>query len=183
MEERWINVVGYEGYYQVSDHGNVRTVPRVIIRTGRNEGVSHTVRSKILKPWPQGRYKHMFVGLYRERGMMKVKAVHRIVLEAFVGPCPPGMQCCHWDGDTSNNRVENLRWDTPKNNQADRERHGRHDKGSECVKAKLTEDDIPAIRSFKTDRRGVMSAVARNYGVDPATIRDIWVGKTWGHVP
>lgn len=49
---------------------------------------------------------------------------HRLVLEAFVGPCPEGMQACHNDGDRMNTRVGNLRWDTPKANSADRWRHG-----------------------------------------------------------
>jgi hypothetical protein len=51
---------------------------------------------------------HLYVNLVRG-GVKKSRAVHRLVLEAFVGPCPPGYQCCHWDGVATNNRVENLR--------------------------------------------------------------------------
>lgn len=53
-------------------------------------------------------------------------AVHVLVLEEFVGLCPPGMESCHGDGDTQNNWLTNLRWDTPTNNNADKIKHGRH---------------------------------------------------------
>lgn len=59
-------------------------------------------------------------------GSRKSAAVHRMVLEAFVGPCPDGMQGCHWNGEPADNRVENLRWDTPRSNMADKLRHGQH---------------------------------------------------------
>jgi hypothetical protein len=55
----------------------------------------------------------------------QVHRVHRLVLETFIGPCPPGLQCCHWDGVRTNNRLMNLRWDTPGANGADARRHRR----------------------------------------------------------
>jgi hypothetical protein len=51
------------------------------------------------------------------------RQVHRLVLEAFVGPCPDGMECCHEDGDSTNNRVDNLRWDTHEANVRERLEH------------------------------------------------------------
>jgi hypothetical protein len=51
--------------------------------------------------------------------------VHRLVLLAFIGPCPGGMECCHWNGDPADNRLSNLRWDTHKANCADTVRNGR----------------------------------------------------------
>jgi hypothetical protein len=50
--------------------------------------------------------------------------VHRIVLESFVGECPPNMVCCHYDGNGANNDITNLRWGTRKENMADKKRHG-----------------------------------------------------------
>lgn len=55
-----------------------------------------------------------------------MKLVHRLVLEAFVGPCPSGCEGCHYDGNPANNIVSNLRWDTTKNNCLDKRRHGRN---------------------------------------------------------
>jgi hypothetical protein len=50
--------------------------------------------------------------------------VHRLVLKAFVGPCPEGMEGCHWDGDACNNKLDNLRWATHAENVEDSIRHG-----------------------------------------------------------
>jgi hypothetical protein len=68
---------------------------------------------------------YLYVNLKRV-GSQSQRAVHRLVLEAFVGPCPPGMEGCHNDGDQLNNRLDNLRWDTPSNNKLDSVRHGTH---------------------------------------------------------
>lgn len=104
MNEEWRDIEGHEGLYQVSNTGKVKS-----LRSG-----------KILKT-ESGEWGHQRVNLgRRERGLR----VHRLVLEAFVGPCPPGMECCHNNGDPSDNRVENLRWDTKKSNAADKRKHG-----------------------------------------------------------
>lgn len=58
------------------------------------------------------------------RGEHHQKLVHRLVLETFVGPCPDGMECCHEDGNRSNNKLTNLRWDTKSANTKDAVRHG-----------------------------------------------------------
>ena len=66
-----------------------------------------------------------FVRIKNSDGEYCVKYVHRLVLLAFVGPCPAGMQTCHYDGDPTNNRLDNLRYDTALANFADMRRHGR----------------------------------------------------------
>jgi hypothetical protein len=69
--------------------------------------------------------------------------VHHLVLKAFVGPCPPGMECRHFpDRDQANERVENLRWGTPRENVADAMLHGTRLIGERVPNAKLTEDDV-----------------------------------------
>src|SRR5262245_50618733 len=75
--------------------------------------------------------------------------VHRLVLLAFVGPCPGGMECCHANDDRQDNRLSNLRWDTRGNNISDAIRNGRNCQGgpgSSNGQSVLTEADIPAIR-------------------------------------
>ncbi len=67
----------------------------------------------------------------------KPRTVHRLVLEAFVGPCPPGMQCRHLDGNPANNRLENLAWGTHAENAADKIRHGRGGPLSSQTKARM----------------------------------------------
>lgn len=119
MSELWVPVVGYEGLYEVSDLGRVRGLDRV---HDNGRGHLRRLRGRVLKTTalPSG---HLYIALCRE-GVARTARVHRVVLEGFVGPCPSGMQGCHWDGDPTNNTVSNLRWDTPKANQQDAIRHG-----------------------------------------------------------
>ena len=116
-KEIWKPVVGYEGSYEVSNNGRIFSIPRL-----NSRGFSR--RGRFLKPAPDTSG-HLQVGLSRN-GIQSRKAVHRLVLEAFVGPCPPGMEACHWDDDPTNNRLENLRWDTRSANDADMVRNGNH---------------------------------------------------------
>ncbi|AWN04235.1 HNH endonuclease [Gordonia phage Sour] len=66
-----------------------------------------------------------YVGMYRGGSVVRAR-VHRLVLEAFVGPCPEGQQACHADDDKTNNELTNLRWDSPSANAADMRRNGRN---------------------------------------------------------
>ena len=159
--ETWKNVVGYEGLYEVSDHGQIRSV-----KTNR------------LKKFTNDRQKRRpFIGLWRNN-KIRVIYPHKAVLEAFVGPRPQGMEACHNNGDPFDNRLENLRWDTPRNNQLDRIKHGTSNRGERCASAKLTEAQIRAIR---TDSR-LQREIAAEYGVRENTISRIKSGKRWGHI-
>jgi hypothetical protein len=105
--------------------------------------------------------------------------VHRLVLEAFVGPRPPGMECRHFpDRNPANNRLENLSWGTRAENAQDRIRHGTHGRGERGVGATLRDSDVPAIheayRSGATPRE-----LARQYGVGVWTIRRVLLGETY----
>ena len=118
--EQWRPVVGYEGMYEVSDLGRVRSVERVV---PRGDG-TYRIAERILKQGVTGRnLDRLVVNLYSDKPVKHY--VHHLVLEAFVGPRPPGMESCHWDDDPSNNRLENLRWDTMSANRHDRVRNGR----------------------------------------------------------
>ena len=106
--ERWLPVVGYEELYEVSDIGNVRR------------------GQKMLKPVPQVRRRAARVVNLCRNGQQKTVLVHRLVLEAFVGPCPPGLEACHGNDVAWDNRLENLRWDTSSANHHDCVRNGKH---------------------------------------------------------
>lgn len=118
--EQWLPVVGWEGYYEVSDHGRVRSVDRKsVFRDGRTMFLKGRVLRTVATP-----YGHLSVGLKRN-GTRKTAKVHRLVLEAFVGPAPEGMECCHNNGDAADNRLGNLRWDSSSANKWDIIKHGR----------------------------------------------------------
>lgn len=106
--QEWRPVVGYELRYEVSNLGNVR----------------HIRRKVVLKTHPGNKYGHRYVAFWTPSGK-KDLLVHRLVLEAFVGPCPPGMECRHFpDRDPGNNRLDNLQWGTHQENEEDKETHG-----------------------------------------------------------
>lgn len=116
--EEWKPVVGREGSYEVSSLGRLRSLDRVLAYGGRRR------RGQLLSPWvdPEGR---AHVDLPKDGARFR-RLVHQVVLEAFVGPCPPGMEACHNNGDPTDNRLENLRWDTHSGNMWDQVRHGTH---------------------------------------------------------
>jgi hypothetical protein len=141
MSERWLPVVGWEGYYEVSDMGRVRSVDRTIIRSGRQSGDGRWFyRGKVLSPGIN-RLGYPLVALSRSSNITS-KKVHRLVLEAFVGPCPDGMEACHNDGVRSNAKLTNLRWDTPSANQHDTVRHGHNHRANQthCIHGHLFDE-------------------------------------------
>ena len=152
-----------------------------------NEG-GHAVGAKYqLGEWRQLRTSRNRTGYIRaaiyKDGVQQKLMVHRLVLEAFVGPCPAGLNACHNDDDRTNNALDNLRWDTAESNWKDRKRNGRHHpaRGEASGKAKLTEADVLNIRSAVATGEW-SSAVAIRYGVAHGTVRQIVTRKSWSHV-
>lgn len=158
--EQWLSVVGFEGVYEVSDYGNIRSVKTKKIK-------AYTLNKKENRP---------FMNLHKG-GRQKIMKPHTLVLTAFVGPRPAGLECCHNDGNPWNNHISNLRWDTPQNNQRDRAKHGTSNRGEQCAAAKLTEQKVFAIR---LDSR-LQREIAAEYGVRENTISRIKSGKRWAH--
>lgn len=115
----WRPVVGFEGFYEVNERGDVRGVPRVV---GAANGKTKMLRYRARMPYAviSG---HLYVDLYRGRQRTKV-AVHRAVLQAFVGPAPEGTEACHRNGNPTDNHVSNLYWGSRSENNHDKVRHG-----------------------------------------------------------
>lgn len=180
MREQWIGVVGWEDLYQVSTHGNVRSVDR-IVRNSRGFG-KHKVRGKLLKPGKS--WGRLLVVLSRN-GLHTTRLVHHLVLEAFVGPCPEGMECCHYDGNALNNHLDNLRWDTRAGNVADAMRHGTHVHPVACGEkhpnSKLTDSRVRAIRAGHFAGMDY-DGLANVHKVSKNAIACVVQRKTWKHV-
>lgn len=114
-------------------------------------------------------------------GKRRKKLLGSLVLTAFVGPCPDGMECCHNDGNPDNNRLENLRWDTHLGNMADRERHGTNYHGERKHGSKLTDDDIRRIFALKLD--GLTNdEIGARLSVNGATVSRILTRQNWAHL-
>ena len=117
----WLPVVGWEGLYEVSDSGQVRSLGKVVVT---KRGVVKNYAGRVLRQYPNHKG-HLKVWLIRE-GYRSHPYVHSLVLEAFVGPRPTGQQGLHSDDVPSNNHLENLRWGTPSENNYDTVKNGNH---------------------------------------------------------
>lgn len=179
--ETWKPVVGFEGQYEVSDFGRVRSLDRTSEYqrldqySGRLLTIRRHHRGHFLQP-SASKSGHLSVVL----GRGNTRQVHTLVLEAFVGPCPAGHEGCHGDDIPSNNNLSNLRWDTRSANLHDAVRNGVKSVGERQWNAKLKDADIPVIRGlFETTS---YAEIARRYGVAESTIRQIRDGRAWTHV-
>lgn len=116
--ERWLPVVGWMGFYEVSDLARVRSVDRVILT---KSGPRH-YRGRVLKP---GKDRKGYLQVFLQRpGESRMLSVHQVVAAAFIGPRPPGMETRHLDGNKLNCHPGNLAYGTGAENMQDQARHG-----------------------------------------------------------
>lgn len=174
--EEWRPVEGYVGLYEVSNLGRVRSLPRFVRSRG---GGTASIDGRILKPSPvEGGY--LQVRLARD-GRQKAVNIHRLVLAAFCGPRPPGMETRHLNNDPADNRVENLRWGTRKENAADKELHGTVVRGSSHPMATLNESQVLSVLA-RIERGDKMTDIARDLGVSTHAIFRIKHGISYRHL-
>lgn len=107
--EIWKDVVGYKGYYQVSNSGNVKSVDRVIYSNKLSRGTQRKLKGKPLKPYIDKRNGYVYVYFTKDNKGTN-KRIHRLVAEAFIKNPNNYDQINHIDGDKTNNKVENLEW-------------------------------------------------------------------------
>lgn len=176
MNEEWRPVMGWEGLYEISSLGRCRSIRRTVIVESSKRRFSMTVGGRIRKPGLAKEGYLVFVLIADEKRV--VRRAHQLVLEAFVGLRPEGTEGCHNNGTPSDNRLSNLRWDTPRNNYLDTIKHGTQTRGERHGCSKLTEDEVRFIRSSAIRR----SEIAKMFGVYVSTISKIRAKKTWGHI-
>lgn len=165
--ESWRKVVGFEGFYEVSDLGRIRSLARMTPAGARG--------GRILKPMKSGRG-YLAVTLCLE-GLKGRDYVHRIVLTAFRGPCPEGMEARHFpDFHKTNNRLANLSWATSSVNAQDRDQHG-----EKHPSAKFCRVDVERI--FDLKRSGCsQQAIGDWLGMAQTNVGLILRGKRWAHL-
>ena len=153
VPEEWRPVVGHEGQYEVSSHGRVKSLERMV---PSSFGRDRKVPSKILKCSPDdfGRPRAVLTGQVGHK-------VHHLVMEAFVGPLPEGMEVCHNDGDPANNRVENLRFDTRSENALDAVGHRSHFNASKthCPRGHILEEPNLSRSYLKKGERQCLACI------------------------
>ena len=110
MKEVWKDIKGYEGLYQVSNLGNIKSLSRTT--QGKKYGI-HKLKEKILRPSECNKYYQVFL---RKNNKSRVHYVHRLVGEAFIDNPNNYTDINHRDGNTHNNNVQNLEWCTRSEN-------------------------------------------------------------------
>jgi len=174
MMENWKDCKGWEGLYEVSDLGRVRSIKRVKkTHLGYRDYGGFIVNPFICTNG------YMAVN-FTDSNVREQVMIHRLVLTAFEGEPLNKHECCHYDGDRENNHLKNLRWDTRKNNHADKKRHGTDFRGSKNPFAKLTEQKVIEIRLAR--RHYTYKQIADIYGVSVGCIAKIMCRQSWRHV-
>lgn len=172
MESKTLKLIPeFPGYY-ISKNGQVYSVSN----KRHKEGIflSHTK----LKSG------HLKIALCKN-GEHYQKYIHRLVLETFTGQCPPGMEACHNNGNPQDNKLDNLRWDTPKNNTKDSIIQGTHSslrRGEKHNSTKLTEKDVKLIRELYKLKKFNQYQLAKRFNICQYNISKIIRKETWKHI-
>jgi len=183
--ETWRAVAGFEGRYEVSDQGRVRSL------RFRNRATDRARTTPLVLGLSLNRKGYAYVSLGGRQAM-----VHHLVLEAFVGPRSVGLEAGHLNGHPADNRPANLRWVTSSENGLHKVLHGtaargagtgaythpeRLPRGESHGMSKVTAQQVLEIRAASAGGESRPSLRAR-FGVGESTIRDILSRRTWAHV-
>lgn len=180
IAEEWRPVVGYEGVYEVSDMGRMKSLERTCnTRSGGRKPIP-----EIIMKLNESRDYLSVVLCHADAGKTVgiVGNVHRLVAEAFIGPIPKGMHVRHLNGNPHDNRRTNLAIGTPQENAEDSIRHGVLKVGVEHSKTKLSNEEVMELRRMRAE--GVAQAkVAEVFGISISSVHAINSGRTWSHLP
>jgi len=173
-QEEWRAVVGWEGLYEVSSLGRVRSLAR---RVAYSDGRMRCFPEIIMTP---GKVGAGYLSLtLKQQGRKFQMSVHRLVCMAFIGPQPNGLQVNHIDGNKENNAISNLEYITKSYNQLHRHWVLGQDRGEKHSNSKLKNDDV--IKILKLLESGMsQTLIAKMYGVTQGNIYSIFRGTSWG---
>ena len=174
--ELWRPVAGYEGWYEVSSKGRVRSLDRI----GKGQGSQARFYKGRILAQRKNQKGYLFVELWKNAERSRPQVAH-IVARAFIGERPEGLLVLHGPNGKLDNSVLNLSYGTHKENNLDRLRDGTMPLGETHFKAKLTEDDIRII--FALDFLGWHKKnIAKLFNTTYQNIHVILIGNTWKHV-
>jgi hypothetical protein len=174
MQEVWRPVLGYEGLYEVSDQGQVRSVDRIVqAKNGHNKRLKQVLLKRVVV------YGYHRVTLSKN-GQARSRIVSNLVAEAFLGPRPTGYYVAHGPAGKAYDCVENISYKSPVENALDRWRDGTMFTGERNPMARLTEDSVRLARKQVLNEGATLSKTAKALGVSRRTLRDAINGHTWG---
>jgi hypothetical protein len=171
-DEEWRTIEGFP-FYDISNMGRVRSW-KCYGAGNRRDSKPHLLKLVT------GSCKYMQVNLHgpdRQKAML----IHRLVLETFRGLCPDGMESCHNNGDRSDNRFQNLRWDTHRSNIQDNRLHDSLLRGEKIGTSKLQPGEVLAIRAIHKCGKSLKS-IAKAFGVSDTMAGKIVHRKAWTHI-
>ncbi len=175
--EVWKDIPTMVGYYQVSTFGNMRSVDRKVNAKGKKSLVlrkGRTIRYTISKDG------YCFYG-FSIKNHITNKRIHRLSLETFEGACPPKMEGCHKDGNSLNNHISNLKWDTKSNNELDKRNHGTSYCGERCHYSKLKASEVILIRKL-VDHGIKQVLVGKMFKISQPVVSKIKLRENWRHL-
>lgn len=178
--EEWRPVVDWEGLYEVSSLGRLRSLPRERLQKNRWGPCTIRYPAKIFLGVISGPRGYRRAALSNGAAKRVVVGVHVLVAAAFIGPRPQNTQVAHNNGNSLDNRKSNLRYATQQENELDKVQHGTDSRGERNSEAKVSAKDVLEIRSL----RGVKTQqeLANIYGIDQTTISLIQLKKLWKHI-
>lgn len=184
MKENWKDIKGYEGAYQVSTMGQVRSLDRsLVIKSRKGNDYHYKMRGRILKQAITNAG-YLTVELNLQGKKPKRLTTHRLVALSFIPNTENKSSVNHIDFNKLNNIIENLEWVTHSENMKhcfDNNRHpGSGLKGSQMHTSKINEKQAKEIREQKGSISGL--ELAKKYGVSHTIIYGIWNDKIWKHV-
>lgn len=170
--ERWRPVIGFEGLYEISNQGRVRSVSRwVSIGKGKRLSEGRIISQSIKEGYP--------TVCLCNCGIEQHKTVHRILAESFIPGS--GEVVRHLDGDKLHCTEDNLAWGSYADNEKDKREHGRLVYGEAHHQAKLTIEMVKDIRAMH--ERGITQlSIARSIGIGRGAVGCVIRGETWRHV-
>lgn len=171
MSERWQDIPGYEGLYQCSTLGNIRSVDRQVPYRGGPK--TRIAKGQLLSPYVSHKgYAHVVLC---HDGKRHVKELHTLIAATFLGPRPERHHTHHINGDKLNNRPANLKY-VPVT-----AHHQHHHQGTGCHKAVLTDREVVEILDLLKQGK-YQKDIAKMFGVGRSTIGEIDRGRTWKHI-
>jgi len=177
MEEIWKDVKGYEGHYQISNLGNLKSLGRY---QKSRWGTEFFVKERIMKHcFDGGGYHYCYLS---KNDVRKAHKIHRLVCEAFRINYFNKLQVNHKDCNIDNNTLDNLEWNTPKENMIHAWENNRckSKKGIDNSAHKLTEQQVREIKLLKD--KMFQREVGKMFGVSKTIIGKIWRDELWTHV-
>lgn len=182
MEEIWKDIPGYEGAYQASTHGRIKSLDRICPQGGYKLVKNNLIKGKILK---LGIHRDGYLKTFlSKKGNKKCFTVHRLIALTFLGPRPIAYATGHLNGNRKDNRIENLKYVTYKENSSHLSLHGTLLFGTKHPRAKFTEEMVTKLRSeYRPGRKGPSSVfLSKKYNLPVSSVRNVVYRLNWKHI-